>query len=106
MDGINRSRVKMVKYDKVTVHFKEGREKMVVEKVSGLAKSHFPESGAPSLQIIEVPSGPITESPLGGSLFDMRLNLARPSEIEYLLLEKDGEQRRAKVEDLFAEWNW
>lgn len=97
---------KMVKYDRVTVFFKGEREKMVVEKVSGLAKSHFPESGEPALQIIEVPSGPIEESPMGGRLFDMSLNLAKPSEIDCLLLEKGGEERTAQPEDLFEDWSW
>lgn len=96
----------MVKYDRVTVFFKGEREKMVVEKVSGLAKSHFPESGEPALQIIEVPSGPIEESPMGGRLFDMSLNLAKPSEIDCLLLEKGGEERTAQPEDLFEDWSW
>lgn len=96
----------MVKYDRVTVYFKGEKEKMVVEKVSELAKSHFPGSGEPALQIIEVPSGPIEESPMGGGLFDMSLNLANPSEIDFLLLEEGGEKRTAQPEELFEDWSW
>jgi hypothetical protein len=92
----------MVKYDKVTVHFVGETEPMVVEQVSGLAKTHFPESENPALQIIDVPPSPAT----GGSLFDLKLNLAAPSKIDHLVLQEGEEERTAEVEELFPEWDW
>ena len=95
----------MVRYDKVTVHFEGKTDPMVVRGVAELAKSHFPESGDPALQIIEVPSRPAGEA-LTKGLFDLELNLARPSEIDYLVLQEGEEKRKAEVEDLFEEWDW
>lgn len=92
----------MVKYDKVTVHFVGEQEPMVVEQVSELAKSHFPGSREPALQIIDVPPSPAT----GGSLFDLTLNLADPSEIDYLVLQEGEEEKVAHVEDIFDQWDW
>jgi hypothetical protein len=92
----------MVKYDKVTVHFVGDREPMVVEQVSELAKSHFPRSGEPALQIIDVPPGPST----GGSLFDLTLNLADPAKIDYLVLQEGEEERIADLEDIFDQRDW
>lgn len=100
------AREEMVKYDKVTVHFEGEREPMVVEQVSELAKSHFPGSRKPALQIIDVPSGPMEGSPIGGGLFDLELNLARPSEIDHLVLQEGEEERIAYLEDLFGDWDW
>lgn len=92
----------MVKYDKVTVHFVGEQEPMVVEQVSELAKSHFPESGEPALQIIDVPPGPAT----GGGLFDLTLYLANPAEVDHLVLQEGKEKRTAELEELFPEWEW
>jgi hypothetical protein len=92
---------KMIKYDKVTVHFTGEREPMVVTQVAELAKSHFPGSREPALQIIDAPPGPAT-----GSLFEMKLNLADPSEIDHLVLKEGEEERVAHVEELFPEWDW
>jgi hypothetical protein len=92
----------MVKYDKVTVHFTSETEPMVVEQVAEIAKSHFPGSGDPAVQIIDVPLDPTT----GGSLFDLTLNLADPSEIDYLVLQEGKEERVVRVRDLFDEWEW
>jgi|APHM01.1.fsa_nt_gi hypothetical protein len=82
----------MVRYEKVTVHFEGETEPMVVRGVAELAKSHFPESGDPALQIIEVPSGPVGGS-LAEGFFDLELNLARPSKIDYLVLQ-EGEKEQ------------
>jgi hypothetical protein len=92
----------MVKYDKVTVHFTSETEPMVVEQVAEIAKSHFPGSGDPAVQINDVPLGPTT----GDSLFDLTLNLADPSEIDYLVLQEGKEERVVRVRDLFDEWEW
>jgi hypothetical protein len=78
---------------------------MVVRGVAELAKSHFPGSGDPALQIIEVPSSPVGEA-LTKGLFDLELNLARASKIDHLVLQEGEEKREAKVEDLFEEWDW
>jgi hypothetical protein len=98
----------MIKYDKVTVHFEGDTDPMVVRGVAELAKSHFPESGDPALQIIEAPSSPAGGSgrAFAGGLFNLELNLARPSEIDYLLLQEGEEERTAELEDLFGEWDW
>jgi len=48
-----------VKCDKVTVHLKGEKEPMVVERVCWLAKSIFPGSREPALQIIDVPTGTV-----------------------------------------------
>jgi len=61
----------MVKYDKVTAQFIGGAGPMVVEQISGLAKSHFFRSRNPVVQVIDVPLGPT-----GGGLFDLKLNRA------------------------------
>lgn len=91
-----------VKYDTVTVHFiDEGREPMVVRRVTRLAKSIFPGSREPALQIIDDPVRPV-----GESLFDVDLILVRPSEIDHLVLQEGEEKRTAELEDLFEEWNW
>jgi hypothetical protein len=106
----------MIRYDKVTVHFQGETSPMVVRGVAELAKSRFPGSGDPALQIIKAPSSP-EEGPGGGSggdsgqafaggLFNLELNLARPSEIDYLVLQNGEERREAEVEDLFEEWDW
>ncbi|MCS3635988.1 hypothetical protein GGP57_003333 [Salinibacter ruber] len=95
----------MIRYDKVTVHFQGETSPMVVRGVAELAKSHFPESGDPALQIIEVPSRPAGKA-LTKGLFDLELNLARPSEIDYLVLQEGEEKRKAEVEDLFEDWDW
>lgn len=89
----------MVEYDKVTVHFTDETELMVVEQVTEIAKSHFPGSCGPAVQIIDLPLGPTT----GGALFDLTLNLTDPSEIDYLVLQ---EERVAWVRDLFGDWEW
>ncbi len=110
----------MIRYDKVTVHFQGETSPMVVRGVAELAKSRFPGSGDPALQIIKAPSSP--EGGSGGSsrgdsggdsgqvfaggLFNLELNLARPSEIDYLVLQEGEERREAEVEDLFEEWDW
>ncbi|MCS3629256.1 hypothetical protein GGP53_003136 [Salinibacter ruber] len=126
----------MIRYDKVTVHFQGETSPMVVRGVAELAKSRFPGSGDPALQIIKAPSSPEGGpggSPGGGSgggseggskgnsgrdsggdsgqvfaggLFNLELNLARPSEIDYLVLQEGEERREAEVEDLFEEWDW
>jgi hypothetical protein len=57
----------MVKYDKVTVHFTGETEPMVVEQVAEIAKSHFPGSGDPPLQIIDLSLDPTT-----GTVFSSR----------------------------------
>ncbi|MCS3665268.1 hypothetical protein GGP65_002911 [Salinibacter ruber] len=95
----------MIRYDKVTVHFQGETSPMVVRGVAELAKSHFPESGDPALQIIEVPFRPAGKA-LTKGLFDLELNLARPSEIDYLVLQEGEEKRKAEVEDLFEDWDW
>ncbi len=114
----------MIRYDKVTVHFQGETSPMVVRGVAELAKSRFPGSGDPALQIIKAPSSP-EEGYGGGSggssrgdsggdsgqvfaggLFNLELNLARPSEIDYLVLQEGEERREAEVEDLFEEWDW
>jgi hypothetical protein len=92
----------MVKYDKVTVHFKGETEPMVVEQVAEIAKSHFPGSCGPAVQIIDVPLDPT----MGDSLSDLTLNLADPSEIDYLVLQEGKEERVVRVRDLFDEWEW
>jgi hypothetical protein len=89
----------MVKYDKVTVHFVGDREPMVVEQVSEIAKSRFPGSGKPALQIIDVPTEPI-----GGLFFDT--GRFDPAEIDHLVLKEGENERIADVEDLFDEWDW
>ncbi|WP_259040250.1 hypothetical protein [Salinibacter ruber] len=123
---------KMIRYDKVTVHFQGETSPMVVRGVAELAKSRFPGSGDPALQIIKAPSSP-GGSPRGGpgggsegsfgggsggnsgrdsgqafagGLFNLELNLARPSEIDYLVLQEGEERREAEVEDLFEDWDW
>ncbi|MCS3616484.1 hypothetical protein [Salinibacter ruber] len=126
----------MIRYDKVTVHFQGETSPMVVRGVAELAKSRFPGSGDPALQIIKAPSSPEGGSeggPGGGSeggfgggseggskgnsggdsgqvfaggLFNLELNLARPSEIDYLVLQEGEERREAEVEDLFEDWDW
>ncbi len=126
----------MIRYDKVTVHFQGETSPMVVRGVAELAKSRFPGSGDPALQIIKAPSSP-EGGPGGGSeggfgggseegsregskgnsggdsgqvfaggLFNLELNLARPSEIDYIVLQEGEERREAEVEDLFEEWDW
>lgn len=102
-DGYRRptSPEEMVKYDKVTVHFTGDREPMVVEQVTELAKSHFPGSGKPALQIIDAPL-----EPTGGGLFDLELNLADPSEIDHLVLQEGEEKRVARLEEVFPQWDW
>jgi len=95
----------MIRYDKVTVHFKGDTDPMVVRGVAELAKSHFPGSGDPALQIIEVPSRPVGEA-LTKGLFDLELNLARPSEIDYLVLQEGEKKRKVELEDLFEDWDW
>ncbi|WP_259076990.1 hypothetical protein [Salinibacter ruber] len=110
----------MIRYDKVTVHFQGETSPMVVRGVAELAKSHFPESGDPVLQIIEAPSSS-EEDPGGGpgggpggnpgqafaeGLFNPKLNLARPSKIDSLVLQEGEERREAEVRDLFEEWDW
>ncbi|WP_103016952.1 hypothetical protein [Salinibacter ruber] len=95
----------MIRYDKVTVHFQGETSPMVVRGVAELAKSHFPESGDPALQIIEVPSRPAGEA-LTEGLFDLKLNLARPSKIDHLVLQEGEKERTAEVEDLFEDWDW
>ncbi|MCS3616329.1 hypothetical protein [Salinibacter ruber] len=112
----------------MTVHFQGETSPMVVRGVAELAKSRFPGSGDPALQIIKAPSSP-EGGPGGGSeggsregskgnsggdsgqvfaggLFNLELNLARPSEIDYLVLQEGEERREAEVEDLFEEWDW
>ncbi|WP_219770349.1 hypothetical protein [Salinibacter ruber] len=109
---------------------------MVVRGVAELAKSRFPGSGDPALQIIKAPSSPEggpgggSEGSFGGGseggsregskgnsggdsgqvfaggLFNLELNLARPSEIDYLVLQEGEKRREAEVEDLFEEWDW
>ena len=134
----------MIRYDKVTVHFQGETSPMVVRGVAELAKSRFPGSGDPALQIIKAPSSPEggpgggsegsfgggSEGSFGGGseggsregskgnsggdsgqvfaggLFNLELNLARPSEIDYLVLQNGEERREAEVEDLFEEWDW
>jgi hypothetical protein len=122
----------MIRYDKVTVHFQGETSPMVVRGVAELAKSRFPDSGDPALQIIKAPSSPEEDSEEGseegsgggsggnsgrdsgrdsgqafaGGLFNLELNLARPSEIDYLVLQEGEEKREAEVEDLFEEWDW
>ncbi|MBB4091472.1 hypothetical protein [Salinibacter ruber] len=126
----------MIRYDKVTVHFQGETSPMVVRGVAELAKSRFPGSGDPALQIIKAPSSPEggpgagSEGSFGGGsgggsregskgnsggdsgqvfaggLFNLELNLARPSEIDYLVLQNGEEKREAEVEDLFEEWDW
>ncbi|WP_251980647.1 hypothetical protein [Salinibacter ruber] len=126
----------MIRYDKVTVHFQGETSPMVVRGVAELAKSRFPGSGDPALQIIKAPSSPEggpgggSEGSFGGGseggsregskgnsggdsgqvfaggLFNLELNLARPSEIDYLVLQEGEERREAEVEDLFEEWDW
>jgi len=91
----------MVKYDKVTVHFAGDREPVVVEQVSELAKSQFPGNGEPALQIIDVPL-----EPTGSGLFDLKLNLVSPSEIDHLVLQEGKEKRVAHLEDIFDQWDW
>ncbi|MFB6248151.1 MAG: hypothetical protein ABEL97_06250 [Salinibacter sp.] len=91
----------MVKYDKVTVHFTGETEPMVVEQVLEIAKSHFPGSQDPAVQIIDAPD-PMT----GGSLFDLTLNLADPADVDHLVLQAGEEERTAELEDLFPEWDW
>ena len=82
---------------------------MVVCGVAELAKSRFPGSGDPALQIIKVPfsleegSGGDSGQAFAGGLFNLELNLARPSEIDYLVLQEGEEERTAEVEDLFEE---
>ncbi len=126
----------MIRYDKVTVHFQGETSPMVVRGVAELAKSRFPGSGDPALQIIKAPSSP-EGGPGGGSeggfgggseggsregskgnsgrdsgqvfaggLFNLELNLARPSEIDHLVLQEGEKERTAEVEDLFEEWDW
>lgn len=91
-----------VKYNKVTVHFiDDGREPMVVRRVTRLAKSIFPGSREPALQIIDDPLRPV-----GESLFDVDLILVRPSEVDHLVLQEGEEERIAYLEDLFGEWEW
>ena len=97
---------KMVKYDRVTVHFKDEKEPMVVRHVSKIARSHFPGSQEPALQIIDVPFRPTTGSLMGEKFFDLELNLARPSEIDYLVLQEGDEERVVHLEDLFDQWDW
>jgi len=92
---------KRVKYDKVTVHFEGEREPIVVERVRRLAKSIFPGSRDPALQIIDDPIRPV-----GESLFDVDLILVRPSEIDHLVLQEGEEKRVAHLEDIFEDWNW
>jgi hypothetical protein len=106
----------MIRYDKVTVHFQGETSPMVVRGVAELAKSRFPGSGDPALQIIKAPSSPEGGSggnsggdsgqAFAGGLFNLELNLARPSEIDYLVLQEGEERREAEVEDLFEEWDW
>ncbi len=122
----------MIRYDKVTVHFQGETSPMVVRGVAELAKSRFPGSGDPALQIIKAPSSPEggpgggpgggSEEGFGGGskgnsggdsgqafaggLFNLELNLARPSEIDHLVLQEGEKERTAEVEDLFEEWNW
>ncbi|MCS3675441.1 hypothetical protein GGP66_002888 [Salinibacter ruber] len=106
----------MIRYDKVTVHFQGETSPMVVRGVAELAKSRFPDSGDPALQIIKAPSSPEGGSEgnsgrdsgqaFAGGLFNLELNLARPSEIDYLVLQEGEERREAEVEDLFEEWDW
>ncbi|MCS3860120.1 hypothetical protein GGP89_003531 [Salinibacter ruber] len=100
----------------MTVHFQGETSPMVVRGVAELAKSHFPGSGDPALQIIKAPSSHEEGSEEGsgrdsgqaftGGLFNLELNLARPSEIDYLVLQEGEERREAEVEDLFEEWDW
>jgi hypothetical protein len=102
----------MIRYDKVTVHFQGETSPMVVRGVAELAKSRFPGSGDPALQIIKAPSsseggsGGDSGQVFAGGLFNLELNLARPSEIDYLVLQEGEERREAEVEDLFEEWDW
>lgn len=96
----------MVKYDKVTVHFVGDEEPMVVEQVSEIAKSRFPGSGKPALQIIDVPTEPIGGLFFDTGRFDVELNLADPAEIDHLVLKEGENERVADVEDLFDEWDW
>ncbi len=106
----------MIRYDKVTVHFQGETSPMVVRGVAELAKSRFPGSGDPALQIIKAPSSPEGGSKgnsggdsgqaFAGGLFNLELNLARPSEIDYLVLQEGEEKREAEVEDLFEDWDW
>lgn len=90
-----------IKYDAVTVHFTDESPPVVVERVLELAKSCFPSSGDPALQIIDIPT-----IPTGGGLFDMKLNLFRPSEVDYLLLEDGEEKTTAEIDEIFEEWEW
>lgn len=94
-----------IKYDKVTVCFEGDREPMVVRQVTEIAKSHFPGSREPALQIIDAPTEPGSTSIFGTGLFDVELNLARPSEIDHLILQEGEEERVAHVEDLFEQWD-
>ncbi|MCS3639896.1 hypothetical protein [Salinibacter ruber] len=110
----------MIRYDKVTVHFQGETSPMVVRGVAELAKSRFPGSGDPALQIIKAPSSPEegygggfgggsggdSGQAFAGGLFNLELNLARPSEIDYLVLQEGEEKREAEVEDLFEDWDW
>jgi hypothetical protein len=89
----------MSKYDKVTVHFTSETEPMVVEQVAEIAKSYSPGSYSPAVQIIDVPLDPA----MGGSLLDLTLNPADPSEIDYLVLQEEKEERIVRVRDLFDE---
>jgi hypothetical protein len=43
---------------------------------------------------------------MGDSLSDLTLNLADPSEIDYLVLQEGKEERVVRVRDLFDEWEW
>ncbi|MCS3679366.1 hypothetical protein GGP72_003320 [Salinibacter ruber] len=89
----------MIRYDKVTVHFEGDTDPMVVRGVADIAKSHFPENGDPALQIIEVSSSPEGNSDvdLTGRPFNLELNLARPSKIDYLVLQEGKKKREAHV---------
>lgn len=95
----------MIKYTKVTVYFEDKAEPMVVRDASRIARSRFPGSGDPALQIIKAPSKPMVET-LKEGLFDLELNLARPSNIDYLVLQEGKERRTVELKDLFEEWDW
>lgn len=90
-----------VKYEKVTVHFVGEREPMVVERVTELAKSIFPGSHEPALQIIDVPLKPKSRG-----FFDVDVILVRPSKVDHLVLQEGEEEKVVYLKDLFEQWDW
>ena len=88
----------MATYDSVTIHFTAaGKEPVTIDRVIDLVKSRFPGSGDRALQVLD---DPLKDLSLG--LFEVKVLLFHPEEIDHLVLREGKEETIASVEEVIG----